>query len=104
MADAVFEDRREAGRRLAAALKEFRGSDSLIVAVPRGGVVVGAEVARELGAPLDVILARKLGAPYQPELAIGAVVSGDPVPLLDEPTIRCLRVPPEFIKEETARQ
>ncbi|MEJ2685895.1 MAG: phosphoribosyltransferase [Gammaproteobacteria bacterium] len=72
-----IEDRRSAGRQLAGALDSYRGrSDLLVLALPRGGVPVAVEVARALDAPLDLILARKLGTPGQPELAMGAVASG----------------------------
>lgn len=72
-----FHDRRDAGRRLAQGLDRYRGAaDLLVLALPRGGVEVGAEVARRLGAPLDVILVRKLGVPGHEELAMGAIASG----------------------------
>jgi putative phosphoribosyl transferase len=71
-----FHDRTEAGKRLAAALATYRGQDIVVLALPRGGVPVAAEVARALGAPLDLVLVRKIGVPYQPELAMGAVVDG----------------------------
>lgn len=99
-----FEDRVDAGRQLAAALKAYCGPDTLVLGVPRGGVVVAAEVARALGAELDVVIARKIGAPQHPELAIGAVVSGEGERLLDQDAIRYLRVSSEYIEEETARQ
>jgi len=99
----IYQDRVDAGRKLAAALKGYRGADTVVLGVPRGGVVVAAEVARELGAPLDVVIARKIGAPTQPELAIGAVVSGD-IRLLDENLIRHLGASPEYVEQETARQ
>src|SRR5665648_806392 len=70
----VFADRHDAGRRLAAALERYRGSpDAIVLGVPRGGVVVAAEVARELGLPLDIVVTRKIGAPGNPEYAVGAV-------------------------------
>ncbi|GGK70550.1 phosphoribosyltransferase [Ornithinimicrobium pekingense] len=69
----VFADRREAGRLLAARLGHLRGRDPVVLGLPRGGVPVAAEVARVLGAPLDVLVVRKLGVPTQPELAMGAV-------------------------------
>lgn len=72
----LFEDRRDAGRRLAAALGEFRCHDCIVLALPRGGVPVGAEVARALQVPLDLLLVRKIGAPRQPELAVGSVMDG----------------------------
>ena len=71
-----FADRRDAGRTLAAALTAYRGRDVVVLALPRGGVPVGAEVARALDAPLDVFVVRKLGLPGQPELAMGALASG----------------------------
>ncbi len=79
----VFTDRRDAGRHLAAALDHLRDQDPVVLAVPRGGVVVGREVAERLGAPLEVIVPRKLRAPYNPELAIGAVAEGGAA-VLDE--------------------
>ncbi|MFN3649390.1 MAG: phosphoribosyltransferase [Armatimonadota bacterium] len=99
----TFLDRTEAGRLLSEPLQRFAGPDTIVLGVPRGGVVVAAEVARALDAPLDVIIARKIGAPMQPELAIGAVVSGG-TRLLDERTIRMLRVSAEYIEEESRRQ
>ncbi|WP_296900304.1 phosphoribosyltransferase [Thiohalocapsa sp.] len=72
-----FSDRTEAGRLLASALHEYRGRDDvLVLALPRGGVPVAAEVAAELDAPLDLMLVRKLGVPGQPELAMGAIATG----------------------------
>lgn len=72
----LFSDRNEAGRTLAAALSGLRGEDCVVLALPRGGVPVAAPIARELNAPLDLLLVRKIGAPRQPELAIGSVVDG----------------------------
>lgn len=71
--DRIFQDRREAGRTLSEALKEFRGKDAVVLGIPRGGLVVAAEIARAIEADLDVALTRKIGAPLQPELAIGAL-------------------------------
>ena len=71
-----FADRHDAGRRLAALLDRFRDQDPVVVGIPRGGVPVAAEVARALGAPLDVAVVRKIGAPGQPEYAIGALAEG----------------------------
>jgi putative phosphoribosyl transferase len=73
--DLPFRDRVDAGRRLAAALGHLKTAHPLVLGIPRGGVVVAAEVARELGGDLDVIVARKVGAPFSPELAVGAVTS-----------------------------
>lgn len=69
----MFRDRRDAGQRLAGVLKGRRFHDPLVLAIPRGGVPIGTELARELGAELDVVLARKLRAPEQPEVALGAI-------------------------------
>jgi putative phosphoribosyl transferase len=76
--NSVFRDRREAGRELAALLSGYANRDDVIVVgLPRGGVPVASEVARALGAKLDVLVVRKLGVPLQPELAMGAIASGD---------------------------
>lgn len=83
----LFADRRDAGRHLAAALGHLRDRRPIVIAVPRGGVVVGHEVATHLRAPLDVIVPRKLRAPFNPELAIGAVAEGGAV-FIDEGTAR----------------
>lgn len=71
-----FADRREAGQKLAEALHRYREEDPVVLALPRGGVEVGRAVADALDAPLDVVVARKLGAPMQPELGIGAIAPG----------------------------
>jgi putative phosphoribosyl transferase len=78
MADrlALFMDRRDAGRVLGEALTRFRDEEPLVIALPRGGVPVGFEVARALAAPLDILLVRKLGAPFNPEYGIGAIAEG----------------------------
>jgi putative phosphoribosyl transferase len=106
-----FRDRREAGRLLGAKLTEYaRRPDVLVLALPRGGVPVGYEVARVLGAPLDVFLVRKLGVPGHEELAMGAVASGG-VRVLNQPVVRVLQIPHQLIdvvaaqeEEEIARQ
>lgn len=72
----AFKDRSDAGRRLAKALSKYKRRNAVILALPRGGVPVAAEVAAALNAPLDLILVRKIGVPAQPELAMGAVVDG----------------------------
>jgi putative phosphoribosyl transferase len=71
-----FKNRSEAGQKLARALSNYKDQHPVILALPRGGVPVAAEVAAALGAPLDLILVRKIGVPFQPELAMGAVVDG----------------------------
>jgi putative phosphoribosyl transferase len=93
-----FADRAEAGRILAEQLAAYAGRDDVIVlALPRGGVPVAYEVASVLDAPLDVFLVRKLGAPGQEELAMGAIASGDVVVINDE-VIKALRVPAEVVE------
>ena len=89
----AFQDRREAGRALAANLNHYaRRDDVAVLALPRGGVPVGAEVAGALGAPLDIFLVRKLGTPGHRELAMGAIASGG-VRVLNEDVIAWYRIP-----------
>ena len=84
-----FIDRTDAGRQLAKALTAYKGQRPVVLALPRGGVPVAAEVATPLDAPLDLILVRKIGVPFQPELAMGAVVDGgEPVTVRNEDVIR----------------
>ena len=101
-----FADRRAAGRALAAALRARRPRSPVVVlALPRGGVPVAAEVARALDAPLDLLIVRKIGAPWQPELAIAAVVEGDPPDLVvDEPARAALDVPHATIERQAAHE
>lgn len=82
-----FADRAEAGRQLAAALQDYRGHDPLVLGLPRGGVPVAYQVAAALRAPLDVLVVRKLGVPYQPELAFGAIGEGG-VEVLNDAVLR----------------
>jgi len=98
-----FSNRSDAGRRLAAALGEYRTQHAVVLALPRGGVPVAAEVALALSAPLYLILVRKIGVPWQPELAMGAIVDGTPpVTVRNEDVIAMTGVSPaEF---ETCRQ
>ena len=98
----IFSDRREAGERLAAELSHLAGEDVVILAIPRGGVVVADAVARALGAPLDVVIPRKVRAPGNPELGLGAVAAG--VRVLDERLISELRVPDDYLEREIADQ
>ena len=100
---AFFVDRVDAGKRLASALKGFSGKHGVVLAIPRGGVVVGYVIAKALNLPLDVIIPRKIGAPNNPELAIGAVAE-DGTAILDDNLIKYLGVSREYIKEETERQ
>jgi putative phosphoribosyl transferase len=74
----MFQDRREAGRKLASELLKLKLADPLVLALPRGGVPVAAEIADTLQAPLDLVIVRKVGAPGNPELAVAAIVDGDP--------------------------
>ena len=71
-----FQDRIDAGHKLAVALAAYKGQDVVVYGLPRGGVEVAGEIAKALHAPLDILLVRKIGAPMQPELAVGAVVDG----------------------------
>ncbi len=99
-----FLDRRDAGRALADELTRYRGDPSAIVlALPRGGVPVGFEVARALGLPLDVLVVRKLGLPAQPELAMGAVASGGAIVLNDE-VLRLLPARSDTLERVKARE
>lgn len=101
----LFDDRRDAGRRLAAALASYRESHPVVLALPRGGVPVGFEIAKALGAPFDVLLVRKIGAPGHEELALGAIVDGhDPELVLNEDVVRSIAPPPGYIEAETQRQ
>lgn len=100
----TFKDRYEAGRFLASRLKHHRGDPRVVVlALPRGGVPVGSEVARELGAPLDVFLVRKLGAPVFQELAMGAIASGG-VRVLNPEVIERLEISPAQIEARVAEE
>lgn len=100
-----FEDRRDAGRRLGAALVHLAPAHPLVLALPRGGVPVAFEVARMLRAPLDLLFVRKLGAPGQAELGLGAVVDGaDPQLVLNEDIVRQLGPNPNYIRAEMRRQ
>jgi putative phosphoribosyl transferase len=98
-----FRDRRDAGRQLAGALARYRGPDVLVLALPRGGVPVGYEVARGLGAPLDVFVVRKLGVPGHEELAMGAIASGG-ARVINETVLRRARISGEALAAVTARE
>lgn len=97
-----FEDRHDAGRRLAALLEPFRGERPVVVGIPRGGVPVAAEVARALGAPLDIAVVRKIGAPQNPEYAVGALAEGG-VHVLSEEAVRTLRLSEAELQALVAR-
>ncbi len=99
-----FRDRRDAGRRLAAALGAYSGrTDLLVLALPRGGVPVGYEVARALDAPLDVMQVRKLGVPGHEELAMGAIASGG-VRILSEDVVETLSITERVIATVAAAE
>lgn len=107
MENIIFEDRSEAGRKLSALLvkRGYKKDEPLVVlGIPRGGVVVADEVAAGLSAPLDVIIARKLRAPYQPELGIGAVISGDHITIINEEVARLTGATKDYLDREIADQ
>ncbi|HET9093431.1 MAG TPA: phosphoribosyltransferase family protein, partial [Acidimicrobiales bacterium] len=99
----VFEDRRDAGRRLAAALAGLRGEDVVVLGLPRGGIPVAFEVARGLDAPLDALVVRKLGVPFEPELGMGAVGEGG-VTVVNETVVQGAGVSEETLEEVEARE
>ncbi len=97
----VFEDRVDAGRQLGARLSRMSLQDPVVLALPRGGVPVAAEVARALHAPLDLVLVRKIGAPSQPELAIAAVADGaEPALEIDESTLAASGASREYVARQ----
>src|SRR5258706_5391460 len=100
-----FRDRVDAGRKLALALLHLKGEAPLVLALPRGGVPVAFAVANALEAPLDVVLVRKIGAPNQPELGLGAVVDGaDARVVLNEELVRLVRPGQLYLEAEEKRQ
>jgi predicted phosphoribosyltransferase len=98
----IFQDRAEAGERLAEALKEHAAAATVVLAIPRGGVIVAEIVAGTLGVPLDVVVPRKIGAPGNPELGLGAVAPG--VRVLDPWLIERLGVSDAYLEREIAAQ
>jgi putative phosphoribosyl transferase len=101
----LFDDRKEAGIKLAARLKDFAPVHPLILALPRGGVPVAVEVAKALDAQLDLLIVRKIGAPGYEELGIGAVVDGaNPQLVLNEDVARQVGASPEYIRAEMQHQ
>jgi putative phosphoribosyl transferase len=98
-----FRDRREAGRLLAELLEPARGQDVVVLGLPRGGVPVAAEVARALDAPLDVIVVRKVGVPFQHELAMGAVGEGGAL-VVNERVVRLAGVEPAELERAERRE
>jgi len=100
----MFHDRQEAGQKLAQALEKFKNAkEAIILALPRGGVVVGFEIAKALNLPLDIVVPRKIGAPDNPEFAIGAITeSGEGI--FDQETIAFYRISKEYIKKTVAEE
>lgn len=99
----MFRDREQAGKLLAKAVAKLGLTDVVVLAIPRGGVPVAREVASALGAPLDLVITRKIGAPGNPEFAIGAVTQ-DGEPMLNDETVREMRVSESYVKRETQHQ
>lgn len=99
----LFNDRVEAGKKLAKALEPFRGSDVVILGIPRGGVVVANEVAETLGAPLDVVVTRKIEAPGEPEYALGAVTQDGEV-IMDRQAAESLGASPEYLDDQIRKK
>jgi putative phosphoribosyl transferase len=97
----TFADRAEAGRLLARRVLELHPVDPVVLALPRGGVPVAAEVADALGAPLDLLLVRKIGAPFHRELAVAAIAEGaGEEPFIDEETLRMTGATPDYVRRE----
>jgi putative phosphoribosyl transferase len=100
-----FLDRADAGRRLAGKLAHLNDRQPVVLALPRGGVAVGFEIAQALNAPLDIVLVRKIGVPWQPELALGAVTDGaSPEIFIDRDMAAVLDIPESYVQEATVRQ
>src|SRR6476469_2224643 len=100
----MFANRRSAGRELSQRLQHLREEKPIVLAMPRGGVPVGFEIAEGLDAPLDIVLVRKIGVPWQPELALGAVVDGaDPQGIVNDILASELAIDQNYIISETAR-
>tara|TARA_R110000772_G_scaffold11226_8_gene35331 strand:- start:3401 stop:4042 length:642 start_codon:yes stop_codon:yes gene_type:complete len=100
-----FQDRRDAGQQLAVRLMDKASENPLILALPRGGVPIGYEVAKALGAQMDLLMVRKIGAPGWPEYGIGAIIDGaDPHLVLNEEVVRQIAPSPNYIQAEMRRQ
>ena len=94
-----YADRSDAGRRLADKLAHLKDQQPVVLALPRGGVAVGFEIARALDAPLDIVLVRKIGVPWQPELALGAVTDGaSPETFIDRDLADSLDIPESYVR------
>ena len=101
----MFADRTDAGRRLAREIQRFRREKPVVLGLARGGVPIGCEIALALHAPLDVLLVRKIGVPWQPELAAGAIVDGARIDqVMDRNLIATLSIPEDYLEKEVARQ
>jgi putative phosphoribosyl transferase len=98
-----FKNRDEAAKTLGKELLRFKSKDSVVVAIPRGGVVIAYEIAEELNAPLDLIIPRKLGSPGNPELALGAVTE-DGTTILNDNLVTELEIPRSYIESEKEMQ
>lgn len=103
LSQAPFADRREAGRLLAAELEAYRSRRPVVLGIPRGGVVVAAEIADRLAAQLDIVLARKIGAPSNPELAVGSIAEDGRL-FLDERIAARVGASRQYVERERARQ
>lgn len=99
----MFRDRVDAGRRLAAVVQDLRGPETVVLGIPRGGIVVAREVARALDAPLDVVVVRKLGSARHPEYAVGAI-GEDGVRIVDPDAMRTMGIHTEELAEVEARE
>lgn len=106
MRNIIFKDRRDAGRRLADALmnRGYHDRPLVVLGIPRGGVVVAGEIADTFSSRLDVVIVRKIRAPYQPELGIGAVVNGDNISIINEEMVHALGVLQDYLHQEIAFQ
>jgi predicted phosphoribosyltransferase len=101
----LFDDRTDAGRKLAQALERYKNDHVVVLALPRGGVQVAAEIARYLDAPLDLLLVRKIGVPMHPELAMGAIVDGlEPIVVRNEHVLRLAGVPESSFEDVQRRE
>lgn len=101
----IFDNREKAGKALAEELKKRGETADIVLALPRGGVAVAREVAKELNAPMDLILVRKIGAPFNEELALGAIVEGTPPhTYMNEDLVNVLKVNPSHIEQEKFKQ
>ena len=99
----MFSDRRDAGRRLAERLAGYARLDPIVIGMARGGVPVAAEIAHRLNAPLDLIVVRKIGTPWQPELGVGAIAEGG-VRILNDALVAEVGMSPEDVAETVARE